>query len=271
MKRLLHSDAMKRLGRYLCREKIAILMYHGFADERIDESIYPYLNVEIFRSQMRYLKKYYNVISLDQLVEHYTSGIRIPNNSVIITMDDGHESNYTLAYPVLKQFDVPATIFLTTDYIDNKRDFLKWHEVLEMIESGIVSIGSHTCTHAVLTRCSPENMKKELFLSKQLIEKKTGLTCRFFCYPRGGVGDFDHRTKKLLKELGYSCGLTTVIGMNDERSDIFELKRLGVRNQGGLTELAMVLSYGFESVELTNYFSTILRSITMFLKGGKAE
>ena len=48
---------------------------------------------------------------------------------------------------------------------------LEWHEVLEMIKSGIISIGSHTCTHVILTRCSTRNMKKERFLSKQLIEK----------------------------------------------------------------------------------------------------
>ena len=317
-----------RLMRWVCRKKIIILMYHGFTDKRIHEGIENYegkhLNVEIFRSQVEYLKKYYNVISLNQLVEYYTSGIRIPNKSVVITIDDGYKSNYTLAHPILKQFDIPATIFLTTDFIDNKEllwpdrieyainmtksndcklkidndilslDFhdndskmvcdrkiqsrlksisqelrqeiieslernlrqklsidkdipeiyrpLEWHHVLEMIKSGIISIGSHTCTHVILTKCRPENMKKELFLSKQIIEKKTGLDCRLFCYPNGNVEDFDYRTKTLLKELGYSSGLTAVPGMNDEHSDVFELKRLGVSNKQNLIEFIMTLS-----------------------------
>ena len=320
-----------KLMRYLHRRKTIILMYHGFTnnDKRINKGIENYqgkhLDFKIFRTQVAYLKKYYNVISLGQLIEHYTSGTRIPNNSVVITIDDGYESNYTLAYPILKEFDVPATISLTTNFIDNKelqwvdrveyainmtkshslklevgndilsfnlRDDnskmachkkirlklksvpqelipeiieslehslgqkltvgentpdiyrpLEWHEVLEMIKSGIISIGSHTCTHVIMTLCRPENMKAQLSLSKQLIEKKTGLNCRLFCYPNGAAGYFDGRTKNLLKELGYSCGLTTIDGMNDKHSDVFELKRIAAGStKGDLILFIMTLS-----------------------------
>jgi len=335
-----------RLIRYLHRKKIIILMYHGLTDKIVHEGIENYnglhLNVEIFRLQIEYLKKYYNVISIDQLIERCVNNTTIPNNSVVITFDDGYKSNYTLAYPVLKKFNVPATISITTDFIEN-REFLwpdrtqytinmttvksfklnidnetlsfdlhnnnskmeclrkirpkllsmpqesvrkiveslehqlgkklsidkdipeifrplNWNEILEMIKSGIISIGSHNCTHVVLTRCSPENVKKELLLSKQLIEEKTGSTCRLFCYPNGAVGDFDHNTKKLLKEFGYSCALTTVEGTNDERSDIFELKRSAVViNKGDLIEFAMILS------GIVGFITGIKRSILNIL------
>ena len=51
-----------------------------------------------------------------------------------------------------------------------------------------------------------------------------------FCYPNGYIGDFNHKTKQILKELGYSCALTTVVGMNHEVSDLYELKRFGIVN-----------------------------------------
>lgn len=317
-----------RLMRYLYRKKIIILMYHGFTDKKVHEGIENnqglHLDIEKFKSQIEYLKKYYNIISLNQLIQHYSNGMKLPANPVVITIDDGYKSSYTLAYPILKQFSAPATIFLVTDFINKKemlwvdrieyainmtksssfslkigkdtsffdlrdnnskeihyrriqkelklipqesigkiieslerglgqklsidKDIaeiyrpLGWKEVLEMIKSGIISIGSHTCTHVVLTRCSPERMKKELFLSKQVIENKTGLSCRLFCYTNGQIGDFDYRTKKLLKELGYSCGLTTVAGMNDAYSDVFELKRLSVDNRDDLIVFIMTLS-----------------------------
>jgi peptidoglycan/xylan/chitin deacetylase (PgdA/CDA1 family) len=314
--------------RYFRRKKIAILMYHVFTGKRacggIEDNEGLRLNFEKFRLQIQYLKKYYNIISLDKMVEHYTKGVKLPLNPVVITIDDGYKSSYTLAYPIIKEFGVPATIFLTTDFIDKKQmlwhdrieyaidmtksssfklkidkemlflDFqsinskkmycreiiarlksmpqesmgeiienlecglgqklsldgdvpeiyqpLEWHEVLEMIESGMISIGSHTCAHVILTRCSPERARKELFLSKQVIQNKTGLSCRLFCYPNGGVGDFDYRTRKLLKELGYSCGLTAVEGMNDASSDVFELRRLSVDSREDLITFIMTLS-----------------------------
>lgn len=319
---------LHRLMRYVYRNKIIILMYHGFTDKTVQEGVENsmglHLNIEKFRLQVEYLKKYYNVISLDQLIGHYTNGTKLPPNPVVVTIDDGYKSNYAMAYPVLKQFNVPAAISLTADFIDKKemlwvdrleyainrtrrdnfslkigndtlsfdlRDDnskkicymelinrfklmpqesigeiienlerslgqklsldkdapeiyrpLEWSEVSEMTKSGIISIGSHTCGHVILTRCSPKRREEELSLSKQVIENKTGLNCRLFCYPNGGIGDFDYQTKKLLKELGYSCGLTAIDGINDAHSDVFELKRLSVDSREDLIVFIMTLS-----------------------------
>lgn len=299
---------LHRLMRYLCRDKIIILMYHGFTDKGLRKAAEDeqglYLDVKEFRLQMEYLKKYHNVISLDRLIEHYAKGTRPAPNTLAITIDDGYKSSYTLAYPALKEFNVPAAVFLTADFINKKEMLwhdrveyalsgeeskntdhrevvaklksmpqesmgkviedleeragrklspdggdtpeiyrpLEWDEVLEMIKSGIISIGSHTCSHVILTRCSPERARREVFLSRQSIEAKTREECRLFCYPNGGVGDFDRRTRELLKQAGYSCGLTAVEGMNDKRSDIFELKRLSVDSREDLIAFVMTLS-----------------------------
>ncbi len=96
--------------------------------------------------------------------------------------------------------------------------------------------------HVIVTRCIQGEAREELYHSKQLIEKRTGLSCRLFSYPNGGVGDFDHHTKKLLKEIGYSCGLTGVRGMNDRHSDVFELKRLALHKDEELSGFALVVS-----------------------------
>ena len=292
-------------------------MYHGFTDNKVQEGIENYqgkhLSVEKFRSQIRYLKKHYNVISLDQYVESCIKSERLPKNSVVITIDDGYRSNYTLAFPVLKEFDVTATIFLTTDFIENGDFFLwvdrleyainhtasndlkveigdeifpfalntykekifcdefirlklkskpieiiektiqaiedklniklseipnipkiyqplEWNEILEMIETSNVDIGSHTHQHLILTRYDDDVIQNELSLSKNIIDRKININTRLFCYPNGGIGDFNNKTKQILKELGYSCGLTTVRGINNQGSDIYELKRFGIDN-----------------------------------------
>jgi len=317
-----------RLMRLLSRRRIVILAYHGFTDKTTHEGIEnnhgKHLHVDAFSSHVQHLKKYYNVIPLDRLIQHYTSGAAVPDRSVVITIDDGYESTYTLAYPILKQQALPATVFLTTNFVENQdwlwtdrleyalnsttasllefemagerlsydvrnnasklacdseiRSRLKripqelvpsavehveralarrpptdsempeiyrplqWHQVMEMVESGIVSVGSHGATHVILTRCNAARARNELLLSKQLIEKRTARSCRSFCYPNGQVGCFDRETKGWLQEFGYSCGVTTVFGMNDQGSDAFELKRLYGDERGQIVRFMMTVS-----------------------------
>jgi len=107
---------------------------------------------------------------------------------------------------------------------------LEWDEILEMTRTPKINIGSHTHNHLILARYDNAVIQNETVLSKKIIESKTGVNARLFCYPNGAVGDFNDRTKQIIKESGYSCALTTVSGMNSEFSDLYELKRIGVGN-----------------------------------------
>jgi peptidoglycan/xylan/chitin deacetylase (PgdA/CDA1 family) len=104
-----------------------------------------------------------------------------------------------------------------------------------MTASGLVSIGSHTHTHAILSRCPDAEVTRELVTSKRVIESNLGAPCRLFCYPNGRLGDFDARTRAIVRDTGYACALTTVHGLNDALADVYALKRYPVtgRMQGG--------------------------------------
>ncbi len=108
-------------------------MYHGFTDQSEHNGIENYqkkhLNIEIFRNQIKYLKKNFNIMSLNRYISACVNNEKLPDKSIIITIDDGYKSNYTFAFPIFKEFDIPVTIFLTTDFIDNK-NFL-WVDRLE--------------------------------------------------------------------------------------------------------------------------------------------
>ncbi len=114
-------------------KNINILMYHGFSNQDGGEGFNTYhgkhLYIEKFRQQMAFLKQYYHVISLRHLIAFYQGEESIPKRSVVITIDDGYYSNYALAYPVLREFFMPATIFVATDFIDQK-EFL-WVDRVE--------------------------------------------------------------------------------------------------------------------------------------------
>lgn len=115
------------------RKNVNILMYHGFTGQKNSGGLNKYhgkhLNIDQFRQQMAYLKKYFHVISLRHLVAFYHHQESVPERSVVITMDDGYLSNYALAFPVLKELSIPATIFIATDFVD-KKEFL-WVDRIE--------------------------------------------------------------------------------------------------------------------------------------------
>jgi peptidoglycan/xylan/chitin deacetylase (PgdA/CDA1 family) len=125
VKKIIAVTKFYRLLQLLNRKNVIILMYHGFFTETREKSIEQCANrwcsIQRFEEQVKHLKQNYEVISLERLIEHYTNDKDIPPNSVIITMDDGYKSNYLLAYPILKKYRIPVTIFLTTNFIEHKQ------------------------------------------------------------------------------------------------------------------------------------------------------
>lgn len=108
-RQLFHGCGGIQAVRWLRRKGVTILMYHKFpADQAMLES------------QCRYLRKYYQVISLGRLSQLLRNGDPLPDWSVVITVDDGHGSFYHYAYPVFAKFDFPVTVYLTTRPLDTR-------------------------------------------------------------------------------------------------------------------------------------------------------
>jgi len=102
--------------RFANRHKALILTYHRFSE---NEKTY-FTSRQLFREQIRYLKKHYNIVSLTSLANQLKTGSQLPQGCVAITIDDGYADSYEIAFPVLKEQGVPATIFVVTDFLDKK-------------------------------------------------------------------------------------------------------------------------------------------------------
>ena len=102
--------------RFLNRHRFPILMYHRFS--RNEE--FGKTSQATFESHLNYLTKHYEIISLDELIEYGRNGESVPPRSAAITIDDGYRDFYDIAFPVLKKFNVPATFYLVTSFIDGK-------------------------------------------------------------------------------------------------------------------------------------------------------
>ncbi len=207
------------------RYRVPILTYHDFGYGK-GIKVTP----ENLERQMRYLKdKHYNVISLNELVEGIKKGNKFAHNTVVITIDDGYKDNYTYAYPVLKKYCLPATIFLISDYIGNKPNFMNWDEVREMSKSN-VSFGAHTRHHVYLPSIKNKDILwYEIAGCKKVIEEHLGMPIYYFCYPSGG---FTEEVKMLVKKAGYKGACTTNRSSDIliNRVDMYELKRVSMRN-----------------------------------------
>lgn len=108
------------------------------------------------------------------------------------------------------------------------RIMLSWDEVRIMVSGGLVSIGSHTLTHPILTRIPPEQASVEIKESKRRIERETGARIDHFAYPNGGWSDFDADIVRLTRESGYRSACATIPGTNRPGADLFSLRRLAV-------------------------------------------
>ena len=198
-----------------------VLTYHVV--ESPSDTFYS-MSREAFRLQMEYLQSTgYEVISLADLSD-YVAGRResIPQNSVVITVDDGWKCTYTEIYPVLKEMGLPFTVFIYPNFIGKGAYALTWKEVREMADNG-VDVQSHSFSHPFLTKRSDAALQHELAESKKVIEAKTGKPVRFVAYP---YGDYNTRVAEATAAAGYDAGLTCNFGAVEKGSNPFRMNRV---------------------------------------------
>ncbi len=233
------------------RYNAAVLTYHSIGYDKGLLSVSP----ENFEKQMRYFKEAnYRVITLDELVKGIESGRRFPQKTVVITFDDGFKDNFIFAYPVLRKYGFPATIFLVTDWIGEDKEYLNWEEVIEMSKNNI-SFGGHTKSHAYLPAIvNKDALWNEISGCKEVVEEHTGLIGPiYFCYPRGG---FTEEVQMLVKEAGYKGACATNRG-NDllNRSDLYAINRVSIRDMDpdySITNLFNAISF---RVKVSGYYN----------------
>jgi len=120
MKRTL-LKLMRRSGvfvpfRLVNRNKVLILTYHRFSDVDDGRST----TSRAFADQLAYLKAHYSILPLSRIAKMLSNGSRMPASVAAITIDDGFRDSYEIAYPILRDFGVPATVFVVTHFVDKK-------------------------------------------------------------------------------------------------------------------------------------------------------
>jgi peptidoglycan/xylan/chitin deacetylase (PgdA/CDA1 family) len=134
-------------------DSAVVFMYHRFGEDK-----YPSTSIreEQFREQLAYLHDGgFNVIPLSELITFLSGEKSLPQKAVVITIDDAYRSIYEVAYPLLKQYAYPFTVFVSSDPVDsNLPNYLSWDQIREMASMG-VTFANHGAGHIYMVRRLP--------------------------------------------------------------------------------------------------------------------
>jgi peptidoglycan/xylan/chitin deacetylase (PgdA/CDA1 family) len=211
--------------------RLMIFLMHAINHASSEMAVSP----ERFQEQMRsLLDSGYRPSPLDEVLE-VLSGRKETPPAFAVTFDDGYESVVTQALPILESLSIPATVFLTTGFLDRKvsppwrssdasllseygtqsQHFqpMTWEQARQLARHSLIRIGSHSVSHPLLGSISEDSVRDELVQSRLILADRLGIKPDLFAYPFGvrRYGAYSETTEKLLSEAGYRCSLTSEI------------------------------------------------------------
>ncbi len=228
-----------------------ILLYHRTSPV-YDGAPHPGINVTPaqFREQLIGLQRRgCGFLSLRDVLEHRERNKALPPRTVVVTFDDGYYCNYEYAWPILRELEVPATIFVSTAYLDGVEPFpfdpwgttyyshapaeayrpLTVEQCRTMMMDGAVEIGAHTHTHGDF-RGTPDKLRVDLRTCLDVLKQHFELEHIPFAFPYGRVqlGYAGGALAEVAREVGVTCSLTTECHANALDSDPYHWGRFNV-------------------------------------------
>ncbi|WP_238476519.1 polysaccharide deacetylase family protein [Bythopirellula goksoeyrii] len=210
------------------------------------------MGIEQFQQQIHFLASSYQVLDMPEFLASRGEPRRRP--AVVITFDDGYESNY-LAARLLRREGLPATFFISTRIVGSERPFphdieklgkrvpaLSWEEASKIFEWGF-HIGPHTATHANVGKINSEQAITEIRTSVEDIIAKFGRdgAAEWFAYPYGKSDDITTHLRQELEKMGVSCCLSAYGGTNPPEFSLLDIKRQGVDHKFSLLALRAIV------------------------------
>lgn len=215
---------------------VPIFMYHFLLD---DYGTYPdvenFMKPSTFEEQLKYITENgYEPIFMNEIenLEEY-------KKPICLTVDDVFVYFYENGFPLIKKYNVKVTLCIIYEYI-NGENYLTTDQIKEMLDSGLVTIESHTMSHKELTTLSAEERRRQIIKSKENLEKDFGIEVSTLCYP---VGDYNNDVINIAKEAGYKYGIAMTGGTYYSyiHDNLFAIPRIYANRSMTLNEFARYL------------------------------
>jgi peptidoglycan/xylan/chitin deacetylase (PgdA/CDA1 family) len=193
----------------------------------------------------------YRVLSMDDMLQLRAHHELAPERAVVLTFDDGYADNCRLAYPILRHYNFPVTIFLVSAAVGTancwdrdgplaNRPLMSWPDI-GAIQSGRVSFGAHTRAHTRLTTLSPADAESEISGSRAELERALRQPISVFAYP---YGKMNRTIQGLVQRAGFAAACSIQPGRNSPATSSLALRRIEISGTMSLLWFILVLVLG---------------------------
>ncbi len=200
-------------------------MYHRF-----NENKYPSTNIRIddFTKHINLIKAgNFKFIKAEDFENHIN--LKNTERKILLTIDDGFESFYLNAWPILKAEKIPFILFVSTREV-GANNYMNWDQIREIAKEDFVHIGNHSHTHEYLIDRTKKEIEEDIKKSMAIFKKELGFNSPFFSYP---FGEYSLEFKKIIKDLNFKYAFGQHSGVADESKDLFELPRFPINEKYG--------------------------------------
>lgn len=203
---------------------LPILMYHHIADLPSNASELDRtwtVSPANFEAQIAMVaQRGFHTVTMAQVASYLKKGQPLPSKPIVVSFDDGWAEGYTIAFPILKKYNLIGTFFVYTGALDHKA-FLQWAQLEDMSRAGM-DIESHTQSHPHLRDLSPDQALQEIAGSKAILEKRLGKPVSSIGYP---FGEYSNSVIDLVKRAGFESAVTIAAGYKQRPDEVYTLHR----------------------------------------------
>lgn len=205
-----------------------VFMYHRFGEDK-----YPTTSVtlEQFETHLGEIKSgAFNVAPLPDIVAALKSRKPIADRTIALTIDDAFQSVYDQAWPRLRSQNLPFTLFIATDSVDdNTPGYMSWDQIRELSEWG-ATIGGQSASHLHMPTATKEQIVSDLARSMRRFKEELGFVPTLFAYP---YGEFSNDIKAAVEHAGYEAAFGQHSGVAYGGIDMFSLPRFAMNERFG--------------------------------------
>ncbi len=220
-------------------------MYHRF-----EENKYPSTNIKMqeFKEHLKMINdngiQFINPSNFEEELK-----INKKQRKLLLTIDDGYQSFYDNAWPILKESKIPFILFVSTREV-GKNGYMSWEDIIEIGKYDFVEIGNHSHTHDYLIDFTDTEIKEDLKNSINIFKEKLGKNSIFFSYP---FGEYSTSLKNIVIDLGFKYAFGQHSGVVDYTKDFFEMPRFPINEKYGEIErfktLLKTLPFPFKKIQ----------------------
>ncbi len=247
---LTNTSFSSNINNFNTEAGIITLLYHRF-----EENKYPSTNIkkEVF---IKHLEEVNN-LGLEFITANKFKKIiktNLDKNYLLLTIDDGFESFYLNAWPILKKSKIPFILFVSTREV-GKHGYMTWQQIKEIEKYDYVTIGNHSHSHEYLIDWDDKKILNDLENSNKIFKKALGYSPDIFSYP---FGEYSSNLKKIVSNLNFKYAFGQHSGAIDQTKDVLELPRFPINEKYGeikrFKSILQTLPFPYENITPDNRY-----------------